>query len=283
MDVPTVADFLASKDVIYDNDHDQRSATVVRVGKYVMKYNNRTRIEEADNLKYLAANTDLPVPKCYGAGVLPGITNQTYIIMDYVEGDVLEKLWPTLSLEDKAEITRQLRDQVATYRKLPPPDYLGSVNGERLAYRFFRVVDGDPAHGGPFRDATHFKDVLALRILHGFRKTMIENLAKILRMQMDEALGDFRTVFTHADLQAKNVIVKREGVNEDGSGIFTVTIIDWELAGWYPEWWEWCQSPMWSVPKTDPTAWEWEVPKIVPVYAKEFWCWRQAWLWVDGW
>ncbi|SMQ51127.1 unnamed protein product [Zymoseptoria tritici ST99CH_3D7] len=119
MDVPTVAELLASNDVIYDDDHGGRCATVARIGKYVMKYNGRTRVEEADSLRYLAANTNLPVPKCYGSGILPNSTGK-YVIMDFIEGDTLEKLWPDLATMDKDQIVRQLRDQVSEYRNYRP-------------------------------------------------------------------------------------------------------------------------------------------------------------------
>ncbi|SMY24772.1 unnamed protein product [Zymoseptoria tritici ST99CH_1A5] len=207
MDVPTVAELLASNDVIYDDDHGGRCATVARIGKYVMKHNGRTRVEEADSLRYLAANTNLPVPKCYGSGILPNSTGK-YVIMDFIEGDTLEKLWPDLATMDKDQIVRQLRDQ-------------------------------DPALGGPFRNAEHFKDVLAIRLGNLNEQLISPKFVEIMRLQMDEALGDFRTVFTHADLSAKNVMVHKQGTNDDGSGVFKVSIIDWEIAGWYPEWWEW--------------------------------------------
>jgi thiamine kinase-like enzyme len=40
-------------------------------------------------------------------------------------------------------------------------------------------------------------------------------------------------VFTHADLRPVNIIIK------DGH---VAAIIDWELAGWYPEYWEFVKA-----------------------------------------
>lgn len=57
-------------------------------------------------------------------------------------------------------------------------------------------------------------------------------------------------VFTHGDFQRKNIIVKRippVGSTDASTGVrhsnlkddtFEVAIIDWENAGWYPEYWE---------------------------------------------
>jgi hypothetical protein len=278
MDIPTVADFLASKDVIYDDDHNSNCATVARIGKYVMKYNGRTRVAEADALRYLAANTNVPVPNCYGSGDLPN-SHKKYVIMDFIEGVTLEKLWPDLSAADKDEIVRQLHKHVTEYRNLPPPNYLGAVVKGPLPHAFFRMLNGeDPTFAGPFRDAQHFKDALVARI--GLLTYGTPGLGEVMGMQIEETLGDFRTVFTHADLARKNIIVNKQGSNEDATGVFKVTIIDWELSGWYPEWWEWAQSPFWFSLAND--GWQSVVPKIVPVYANEFWCWRMLWDWIDG-
>lgn len=42
-------------------------------------------------------------------------------------------------------------------------------------------------------------------------------------------------MFTHGDLQAKNILVSRVGTRDDGRGEFNIKIIDWENSGWYPE------------------------------------------------
>lgn len=98
------------------------------------------------------------------------------------------------------------------------------------------------------------------------------NRVALLTMQMNKVLKDYRTVFTHTDLQPKNIMVQKQGRNEDGSGVFKVTIIDWEDSGWYPEWWEWCQASFWFTRMQD--DFPLEVPKIMPVYPVEFFCWE---------
>ena len=44
---------------------------------------------------------------------------------------------------------------------------------------------------------------------------------------------NYQIVFTHGDLRQQNIVVK-EGV--------VTGIIDWELAGRYPEYWEYCRA-----------------------------------------
>lgn len=57
----------------------------------------------------------------------------------------------------------------------------------------------------------------------------------------------WQTTFTHGDLQRKNIVVSNvtsEAGGEDGkvAGDFKVTIIDWEVAGWYPSYWEFSRA-----------------------------------------
>ena len=42
--------------------------------------------------------------------------------------------------------------------------------------------------------------------------------------------------FTHSDIQKKNIFVRK--VETNGFHNFEITLIDWEYAGWYPEYWE---------------------------------------------
>jgi aminoglycoside phosphotransferase (APT) family kinase protein len=49
---------------------------------------------------------------------------------------------------------------------------------------------------------------------------------------------------THGDLHPRNIMVKWEGAKDEGDGhgggnrIRVTALIDWELSGWYPEYWE---------------------------------------------
>ncbi|MBZ6376127.1 MAG: phosphotransferase [Kocuria palustris] len=43
-------------------------------------------------------------------------------------------------------------------------------------------------------------------------------------------------VFTHSDFSSRNILV-------DENNDYQVTaILDWEFAGWYPEWWEYFRA-----------------------------------------
>jgi thiamine kinase-like enzyme len=46
-------------------------------------------------------------------------------------------------------------------------------------------------------------------------------------------------VFSHSDLQAKNILV--HNTQAQGSSVkndFEISVVNWEEAGWYPDYWE---------------------------------------------
>jgi hypothetical protein len=77
--------------------------------------------------------------------------------------------------------------------------------------------------GGPFQTEAEF-DGFVLDLLKGTPVPIRKTLAEVLGSS-----GDHRIVFTHGDLSPRNVIVKERRVQ---------ALLDWEYAGWYPEYWE---------------------------------------------
>lgn len=76
---------------------------------------------EAENIKFLAANSKVPVSKVYAAFRDPD-TNKTYMIMEYLPGDTLQKLLPSLSPAEKATISSLVRDAITELRSISPVD-----------------------------------------------------------------------------------------------------------------------------------------------------------------
>lgn len=65
---------------------------------------------------------------------------------------------------------------------------------------------------------------------------------QVLRSPDDPARTGHRMFFTHADLIPENTPVD-EAVQQDGSLGWRVTVIeDWEMAGYYPECWEYTKA-----------------------------------------
>ena len=77
-------------------------------------------------------------------------------------------------------------------------------------------------------------------------------------------------VFTHNDLVACNILVRRNSPN-------LAAIIDWGQAGWYPAYWEYCKARRIDVPDECYSDYEpeWKreyLPRIIsPVDEEEVW------------
>lgn len=89
---------------------------------------------------------------------------------------------------------------------------------------------------------------------------------------MSDTLKGHGAVFTHGDPQPKNILVSRVGTRDDGRGEFKIKIIDWETSGWYPEYWEFCNSPYVPLLVAFNVRPEWLelVQQVMPIYTMEY-------------
>jgi hypothetical protein len=80
----------------------------------------------------------------------------------------------------------------------------------------------DEYTGGPFTDEATFNTSFYIDILAG--------TPRVMHMALSEQLhSDHCIVFSHGDLSQHNIMVK------DGQ---ITGLLDWEYAGWYPEYWD---------------------------------------------
>lgn len=84
---------------------------------------------------------------------------------------------------------------------------------------------------GPFHNTLAFNDWVQLAALPGF--PMSERPPDPYRSLLPDKCSIY---FTHGDLHLGNIIVS----GTPGSRK-VVGILDWEQAGWYPEYWEYCK------------------------------------------
>ncbi|PIG80596.1 hypothetical protein AARAC_012067 [Aspergillus arachidicola] len=257
--LPTVAEIEAATEVISTPD---TSAKVVRVNKhFAVKMGHGIALIEAENMKFLAANSRVPVPKVHAAFRDPS-TDKTYIIMQYVHGDTLQKLLPSLKKSEKATICNLIKDTMAELRSIPPPDYLGMLNHQPYLDGVFWTEGLDPRISGPF----HSQEEMNLAIIEKLRQTESDQYIRLLRNMVNQTLKNHRTVFTHGDLQPKNILVERLGAHDECPE-FKITLLDWESAGWYPEFWDFCNATIACRFKPE---WLELVPDILDQYPVEF-------------
>jgi thiamine kinase-like enzyme len=79
---------------------------------------------------------------------------------------------------------------------------------------------------GPFSSVSEFHDYLH----SGMKKYCGDAAFETCRSEY-RPFDNHRVVFTHADLQPKNILV-------DAINGRLIGVIDWEMAGWWPAYWE---------------------------------------------
>jgi aminoglycoside phosphotransferase (APT) family kinase protein len=234
-DLPTIAQIKAATEILSQPD---AHARVVKINDQIaVKFGTRVSLLEAETMKFIAANSRVPVPRVFAA-FSEIETKMNFIVMEFVPGRTLEALLPTLSAEEKVEINIQVKNAIDELRKLQAPNYIGGVNRQPLNNAIFWVPDHDPAISGPFATEAEMNEGM----LQHLEQLTPAAYVQFVRGMMNSTLCGHRTVLTHGDLQPKNIMVNRISGHKDNNGRLEIHLIDWESAAWYPEYWEFCSS-----------------------------------------
>ncbi|KAJ5492698.1 hypothetical protein N7539_001444 [Penicillium diatomitis] len=259
-DLPTVAEIEASPDVLSVRTN---AVKVVRVReRFAVKIGYSIPPLEAENMIFVAHNSNVPVPKVHDNFVDPE-TQKRYIIMDYIPGTDLEKLLPSLTTIEKKAISARIKCAVDELRQIPAQGYFGNLGYQPYYDGVLSSPDDNPTISGPFEDQEQMNQGILTRL--GQKES--PHYIRLLRGMVDRTLKDHKIVFTHGDLQPKNIMVERNGHQEDGSADFKITLIDWNLSGWYPEFWDFCNSTLYCQLKHD---WLELIPDIFDQYPLEY-------------
>ncbi|KAI0144395.1 kinase-like domain-containing protein [Xylariaceae sp. FL1272] len=147
------------------------------------------------------------------------------IIAEFIPGKTLLDCYHDLSDRHKRSIGAQLRSHLADLRTVPTPGFYGRLGG----LPFLPLSWAFKEQAGPFYSAEEFLDA--------YFKAQFTNLDRSGQFMIDQMKSQFlelsknyqSPVFTHADLQAKNIMLR-----DDGS----LCIIDWESAAFCPQYFE---------------------------------------------
>ncbi|KAK8074435.1 kinase-like domain-containing protein [Apiospora hydei] len=189
-----------------------------------------------------------------------------YIIMEYIPGRTLESCWGRMDDATKTKVVAKLRDYFSQLRQIPSPRYFGAL-GKRpfcddgfVWHREDDELQQPHLSSGPFDSEEQLLDALIAKYefhsgsrLHGDRRH------EYYRYVLPQVLRSGGSVFTHGDLQRKNVIVREDNGE--------VVIIDWESAGWYPGWWEFYSTMFCCRWKDDWHLW---VGRILDEYPNQY-------------
>jgi hypothetical protein len=209
---------------------------------FIVKYGVHVHENEGSSLLLLERQTSVPAPRLYAMFRRDGAI---YLIMEYLPGTPLDKLWPTLSESDKDSITQQLRTIVDHMRSLQAPSqqFCSAMDGP-LHHRFFWWNEQDTFITGPFATERDFNFSMAKRselIRDGSSRLW---LSEFFARHLPIALNGHIPTFTHADLHRGNIlVVVTPPQNESTKPTFKISgIVDWETAGWYPSYWEYAAA-----------------------------------------
>ncbi|CAP79139.1 hypothetical protein E8E15_008489 [Penicillium rubens] len=178
---------------------------------------------ELEGLKHVAQYTSTPVPKVYRTYYVSG---RLFIEMEYIQGVTLQAIWASLNLSStkKQAIVKQVATYIDQLRLLEPPQKgvvasagLGQYLDYRIGYNPF----------GPFFNNEEFHSFLRGHIpLEDCTQVYSESVTQCHSRQ-------YRTFFAHGDLCPRNIIIRNGDI---------VAIVDWQFAGWYPEYWEYTKA-----------------------------------------
>ncbi|KAJ5152684.1 Aminoglycoside phosphotransferase [Penicillium canariense] len=242
-DLPTVAEIEASPDVLSIPTNDIK---VVRAReRFAVKIGNRIPSQEAENMKFVAQNSNVPVPKVYDH-FFDLETQKRYIIMDYIPGADLEKAYHRSRQRRKRQSANGLEPYLMNYGISQIRGTLETWGASLISTNQEQMNQGILATLS-VRDSPQY--------------------VRLLRGMIARTLKDHKIVFTHGDLQPKNIMVERNGLQEDGNSDFKITLIDWNLSGWYPECWDFCNSTVHCQLKP---GWLELIPDIMDEYTLEY-------------
>ncbi|KAK2813014.1 hypothetical protein FQN50_001036 [Emmonsiellopsis sp. PD_5] len=231
------------------------------VGPRGTKVTRRTFIKgpceptELAAMNYVAKHTSIPIPNIIKTYKYHGAL---YIEMEYIPAMSLEKAWlgGHLSQAEKEHIVTELAGYVSQLRSLNPPhrELVGSADcNSCLDYRVgFSTF-------GPFTNHQDFHSFLR-------RGLAIENCTESFSQDVTDCHSrTYQSRFTHADLCPRNILVRDGKVS---------AIIDWEFAGWYPEYWEYTKAHYGQIEMPD---WYAQLGSVMGGYGDELNAERVLW------
>ena len=219
------------------------------------------RTAEGVAMKVVTRHTTIPSPRLLD--MLQG-DRGTCLIMTRLSGAPLgeEQTLQDLCPEQLQSFEDILREWFAQLRSIPVPDDAGVSaidGGSCFCYR----VDNNKEFG-PFPSYEKFYDFLLQYAPKRHRPELREKLATI-------SSPPHRLVFCHADIQPANFLI------QDGR---LVGWIDWECAGWYPEYWDYTTALFGRVLYR---PWYELFTRIFPQYGQELEVEQAFWEVTDPW
>ena len=191
------------------------ATTVTQIhDKYVVK--RCRRLVEAMNSELARQNTTIPIPKVLLAFCIDG---SLYIVFEAIRGVPLHHVWPRSNKEEREAMTLTVASYVRQLRQIEPLDSRpGHVDPKFPWHGTFFSLD----QIYPFESHEELVNWLN-RCAATTKRLMPEYKLPTFTTQ------NYRLTFTHGDISVHNFVV-------DGNNL--LWMIDWDTAGWFPEYME---------------------------------------------
>ncbi|EGD93423.1 hypothetical protein TESG_00969 [Trichophyton tonsurans CBS 112818] len=192
---------------------------------------------------------------------------RNFVFMSRIKGEPLDRVWKTLDNTQKESIKEQLETMFSGIRSLAPPPsdephaLLGGGIPRRCrdARRHVRVAEQ------PIESMAEFNLFL----------TTDPNRTETGRLKMTRSFlsTDHKFVMTHGDLHPRNImVIASKTLPRD---VFTpwvkVTgLLDWEMCGYYPDYWEYVKALHTIHPGDGFDDWWNYLPASIGVWPKEY-------------
>ncbi|KAF1960009.1 kinase-like protein [Byssothecium circinans] len=170
-------------------------------------------------LQLIEKHTRIPAPRAIDT---LHSNDTSFLLMTGLPGEIVGRHMHTMTDEQLVGIVKTLRAYIAEMRTIPkaPASEYQICNVSGGGIQDWRVGDSQRKELR-FRTEAEFNDYLTYDL------PLDEDARHVISKSYDVKHD---AVFTHADLNMRNILVNQEG---EISGI-----VDWECAGWYPEYWE---------------------------------------------
>lgn len=183
----------------------------------VLKQCIRSQQNEPNALRLVERYTSIPAPRVVDVGEYNGTT---CLVMTRLRGQMLDDVLHLMSYTERNRFADDLGFYVAQLEKIPntaPFLFCNTLGGPIIDHR---IPDGS---GGPFHYESDFNNHLTSHL--GCSPAEIVGEQNLRH--------DHRSCFTHSDFHCTNLLVDRGRL----SGI-----VDWECAGFMPEYWEFTKA-----------------------------------------
>lgn len=233
--LPTADEIRESSAIIKQRTGETIAAVTPQI---VVKFGVSTTASEGQALLFLEQCVpDIPAPRLYA---LYHDSQDTFIVMERISGVTLDTLWDQLSDDEKDTTCEDLRRVVDIMRSTAGPDCFSAIGDGPMGHLFFWSPEKAAGITGPFQDESELNTALVLQ----YRQSRefdngIDFKAHFYNRSFQAVLQNHRPTFTHSDIQKKNILVIDHGPGTPARlRSSRLALLDWETAGWYPEYWE---------------------------------------------